>query len=118
MQIPRVLLIAATVLLADPPLGRACTTDPDCNDGSVCNGTEVCVAGSCQPGTPLPNGASCADGNGCNGAETCQAGTCYPGYPQNCGNIPNFAAWCDPLTGCNYQLSTAFVGCDATCGLP
>jgi hypothetical protein len=84
MQITRVLVIAATVLLANPPFGRACTTDTDCNDG-----------------------------NGCNGADTCQAGTCYPGYPQNCGSIPNFVAWCDPLTGCNYQLSRAFVGCDA-----
>ena len=46
------LLVAATSAMP-------CTTDPDCADGDVCNGTELCVAGVCQPGTAL----SCDDLN-------------------------------------------------------
>lgn len=113
MHVRDILLMAGSVLLAAASLGRACTTDADCDDGSVCNGIETCSAGACQPGTPLPDGASCSDQNGCNGAETCLAGTCYPGYPVVCGNIPGTISWCDPLVGCNYQLRAAFDGCDA-----
>ena len=40
-----------------PPL--QCFTDQDCQDGNLCNGTEVCVAGRCLPGTPL----LCPDGS-------------------------------------------------------
>jgi len=38
-----------------------CTMDAECDDGNVCNGAETCVAGACQPGTPLV----CDDGNPC-----------------------------------------------------
>jgi len=31
-----------------------CTTDEACDDGNLCNGTETCVLGECQPGTPIP----------------------------------------------------------------
>jgi hypothetical protein len=54
-----------------------CASDADCQDLTVCNGIEHCVAGDCVPGTPLV----CDDGNACNGQETCdpvlgcQAGT-------------------------------------------
>jgi hypothetical protein len=113
MRIRGVLLMAATLLLANPSLARACTSDADCNDGNVCNGSEVCAAGVCQPGTPLPTGASCGDSNLCNGTETCQSGLCYPGYPLDCsdGN-PSTIEWCDPVTGCRHQLNTAFTRCD------
>ncbi|MGB0589717.1 MAG: proprotein convertase P-domain-containing protein [Myxococcota bacterium] len=38
-----------------------CASDADCDDGGMCNGAEVCNAGTCAPGTP-PN---CDDGDGC-----------------------------------------------------
>ena len=50
-----------------------CTVDPDCDDGTFCNGAETCDVGTgvCQPGTP----PACDDGAFCNGAETCNEGT-------------------------------------------
>lgn len=75
---------------------KTCSTDADCSDGLYCNGTETCVAGVCQAGTPIncsdgvactvdscdetvdacvntPDNALCNDGVYCNGAETCNA---------------------------------------------
>jgi hypothetical protein len=62
---------------------HACTSDPECNDGNVCNGAETCNTGSglCEPGTPLGDGALCDAGTGvtCTFIDTCQAGVCVPG---------------------------------------
>src|SRR5213075_264814 len=38
-----------------------CTTDADCNDGNLCNGSETCVGGVCQQGTAI----NCDDGLFC-----------------------------------------------------
>jgi len=112
----------------DPVLG--CQSAPvadgtSCADGTVCNGAETCVAGTCTAGTPLvcddgnpctadscdallgcqstavADGTSCADGTVCNGAETCVAGACTAGTPLNCddGNVCT-ADSCDALLGC------------------
>lgn len=50
-----------------------------CGDGDVCNGQEVCVAGTCGGGTPL----NCDDGDCCT-IDTCQPQT-------GCGHVPNTA---------------------------
>lgn len=90
-----------------------CLDEGDCNDDLFCNGTEVCVAGSCQAGLPscpplaicdeasdeclCSSDADCDDGLFCNGVETCGSfsGTCdidfnyLTKYPcRNCQ--PNF----------------------------
>lgn len=39
----------------------ACTTNAECADGNACNGSEVCQAGVCIPGTSI----TCHDGNAC-----------------------------------------------------
>ena len=39
----------------------ACTTNAECADGNACNGSEVCQAGVCIPGTSI----TCNDGNAC-----------------------------------------------------
>lgn len=85
-----------------------CTVDVDCDDGRVCNGVEVCMAGVCTSGdridcddgvsctadqcdeetaacmhVPIPG--ECDDGLFCNGAESCDAGTgCVSGSPPTC----------------------------------
>jgi hypothetical protein len=46
----------------------ACTTNADCADGNVCNGSELCQAGVCLPGTPI----TCSDN------DPCTADTCVP----------------------------------------
>ena len=46
----------------------SCQTDPDCNDGNLCNGVETCVGGSCVAGTPV----NCDDG------DFCTIDTCIP----------------------------------------
>ena len=73
----------ATPLLCDD--GNACTSDScdavlgcqqdavadgtPCLDQDLCNGSELCLTGTCTLGTAL----ACDDGRFCNGAETCDA---------------------------------------------
>jgi len=71
------------------PQQPECTTNPDCDDGLFCTGTEICVSGSCQS-----SGDPCAGGTVCNDdTDTCDApacdndGTCEPG--EDCNNCPN-----------------------------
>jgi beta-lactamase superfamily II metal-dependent hydrolase len=114
------------------PFGE-CDFASDCADADVCNGAEICVAGSCVPGTPLTcddgnvctddscnptsgcatsnNTASCSDANVCNGAETCAAGACVPGTPLTCddGNVCTDDS-CNPTSGCATSNNTA--SCD------
>ena len=76
-----------------------CVSDAECDDGLACNGAEVCIAGSCEDGTPL----ECDDGNACNGVETCDdAVGCQDGTPLSCddGNVCNGDETCDPTLGC------------------
>jgi hypothetical protein len=69
-----------------------CSGDGECDDGSYCNGVEICVEGACQSGTPV----SCSDdGLFCNGSEVCDenADACgHTGDP--CGSL-----MCDPAAG-------------------
>jgi nitrous oxidase accessory protein NosD len=44
----------------------AVTNNTPCSDGNLCNGLELCQAGTCRPGTALP----CNDGNACT-TDTC-----------------------------------------------
>ena len=78
---------------------QPCTTDGDCDDGNLCNGTEQCEAGVCTAGTP----PACDDGDACNGAEACDpsSGACAPGTPLECddGN-PCTDDPCAPAVGC------------------
>jgi hypothetical protein len=46
--------VLAGLLCAAAP-AAACVTDAECDDGDVCTGVETCVAGACEPGTPLPD---------------------------------------------------------------
>ena len=71
----------------DPQGG--CTTDPECDDGQFCTGTETCVSGSCQS-----SGDPCTGGDTCNEAtDSCDApacdndGSCEAG--EDCNNCPN-----------------------------
>lgn len=42
----------------------SCHAPEDCDDGNPCTGTESCVAGRCEAGAPLDEGAACdADGD-------------------------------------------------------
>jgi hypothetical protein len=89
-------------------LPGTCTTDTECSDGLLCNGTETCSNGSCIPGTAVqcndgiactvdscsetvggcvatPNNAACNDGLACNGTEVCNAlSGCGAGTALNC----------------------------------
>jgi len=60
-----------------------CTQNSDCTDNNVCNGVEICVAGSCQLGSPLV----CNDSLFCNGIEACDPTQgCQPGTPIVCSD--------------------------------
>ena len=91
---------AIEVLAEGAPPPPPCTTNADCIDTTVCNGSETCNVGvGCQAGTPL----TCNDGNACNGAETCNATTgCQAGTPPTCddGNFCNGTETCVAPTGC------------------
>jgi uncharacterized repeat protein (TIGR03806 family) len=70
-----------------------CTTNAQCSDGNVCTGTETCVNGACQAGTPL----TCDDGN------QCTTNSCSPtsgcNYPNN-GLCCAVNADCDDASTC------------------
>jgi uncharacterized protein (TIGR03382 family) len=78
----------------DDPACAACTTDDDCDDGNVCNGTETCVGGFCQPGTP-PD---------CNDANPCTDDDCDPVL--GCVN-PNNTDPCDDSDPCTLNDTCA-----------
>jgi hypothetical protein len=103
----------------------SCDTDADCDDGSFCNGMELCLASICSAGTSVvcdddvsctsdfcdepsdscihePNDALCADDTVCNGIEICSATSgCVSGTPPNCddGSVCTTDD-CDALAGC------------------
>ena len=101
-----------------------------CDDGTVCNGCEVCGGGTCNTGTPLncndgkvcttdacdpvaacqhtDNTVPCDDNTVCNGHEVCGGGTCNPGTPLNCndGNVCT-SDTCGPASGCVHTNNTA-----------
>jgi cysteine-rich repeat protein len=98
-----------------------------CEDGNLCTQGDVCVAGSCTPGTllgcsaqdqchaagtcnpstglcsnpPKPNGSSCSDGSACTQTDTCQAGFCVGGNPVTCTaqDACHTAGTCNPVSG-------------------
>ena len=58
-----------------------CSSDGDCDDANVCNGSETCVAHACVPGTPL----DCDDHDPCT-TDTCDAsGGCT--HTSSCGPL-------------------------------
>lgn len=127
--------------VCDPATG-ACSNPakPDgasCADGSVCNGSEMCLAGACASGTPLvvddgnpctadacnPTsgvshtplalGVSCDDGDVCNGVRTCNGtGVCRTATPPVINdNNPCTSDSCDPITGVHHVANTG-ASCD------
>lgn len=104
-----------TVALAE------CFNDPDCDDGTFCNGLETCVSNSCVSGNdPCPGqlcdevgnacvdcliDADCSDGTFCNGLEVCSGGTCGAGGDpcsgQQCDETGDFCFDCFLDIDCN-----------------
>lgn len=82
-----------------------CTSNAECIDTNLCNGTESCVAGACVPGTTLscadpgpceisscdaiqgcslqtvPDGSACDDGDAFTAFDTCFSGICLGSTP-------------------------------------
>ncbi len=112
-------------LYGDPTTRKPlCTSDADCDDGSVCTGSESCVEGGCRAGTALvcppaadlcsrsicdpvigcsvlalPDGDSCNDGSSCTITDRCMGGLCS-GVPRNCAvENPCVSGYCDPVIG-------------------
>ncbi|SDO96201.1 C1 family peptidase [Desulforhopalus singaporensis] len=80
-----------------------CETDQECDDGIYCNGVEICVSGTCQEGTPV----SCEqNGSFCDGTEVCNeanGGCGSSGDPCASNEICNEVNdRCDPLCGNGY----------------
>ncbi|GMV38350.1 MAG: hypothetical protein AMXMBFR64_00660 [Myxococcales bacterium] len=82
-----------------------CTVDGDCDDLSVCTGTEKCNAGACAKGTPLV----CSDGipctqDGCNPQTGC---TFTPNNASCTDGIACTLDTCDPVSGCVFSPTDA-----------
>jgi hypothetical protein len=91
-----------------------CTSNADCDDGSVCNGQETCVNNTCTSGSPL----LCDDGNACNGVETCDPLLgCQPGPVNACDDGALCSAdGCDINTGqCTHTFIPGCCTSDADC---
>jgi hypothetical protein len=85
-----------TLLVIPGAAAPQCSTPADCADATVCNGTEQCVAGTCQPGTPL----NCNDGSACT-TDGCNAATGCTSQPINCGDADACTVdSCSPASGC------------------
>jgi len=94
--------------------GRPCDDNPDCDDGSFCNGTETCVSSACIAGLE----PSCSDGVACT-TDRCDDTS------DACVNQPDDAACddgvacttnrCDPTTGCAYAPNDAACTDGLTC---
>jgi len=122
----------------DPVLGvvHLPLSGTSCSDGNACNGSELCHAGACAPGTPpvlddgnpctadacdpaagvthmaVANGTSCSDGNACNGAEMCSSGACASGAaPTVDDGNPCTADSCDPKTGVRHTPVATGTSC-------
>lgn len=78
----------------DPDVG--CSGDAECDDGDVCNGSETCVSGNCQSGTPLD----------CNDGDACTADSCDP--VSGCSNT---AISCDDGDLCTIDSCDSGSGC-------
>ncbi len=111
-----------------------------CNDNNVCTANELCVKGSCQPGTSITcddgdkctidtcdpdtgciftlipdcecvEDSDCTDNNVCTGAESCVDNQCLPGTPLTCDDgNPCTDDSCDPTGGCHHANNTS--ACD------
>ncbi|MBR58503.1 MAG: hypothetical protein CMH54_10840 [Myxococcales bacterium] len=112
----------------DPELGCIQTDNNElCSDGDACSLHDVCLAGSCVPGDPLPcddgnpctddfcdsttgcvhlgNTDVCDDGNACTVVDICIEGSCQGITPLDCydGNTCT-KDLCFPLSGCSYEV--------------
>jgi len=107
-----------------------CTSDDDCPDGNLCDGTAFCDfdADACDPGTPVicqtpanaceratcvpqtgacaivdrEDGTECDDNDVCTTTDTCLDGTCTGTSPVTCtpSNVCQLSLGCDPVHGC------------------
>ena len=135
-------LFGLALLLGGAAIGRACTTDADCDDGNACNGAEFCQAGVCFNRPPLV----CNDGDPCTidgcdpatGCTTMPAGGCMlsgqllklgsrstlnlhiqTGGEVIDGAFPAQGSSNDPvLHGASIRVSSTAGGFDNTYGLP
>ena len=133
---------ACTADSCDATMG--CQNDPltgtACPDGDLCNGDEICNAGTCEAGTALDcddsnvctedsceaaagcmnaplSGTACLDADVCNGSEMCMDGVCAAGTSLDCDDSnPCTADSCDAITGCaNDPLSGTSCGDGDVC---
>lgn len=86
---------------------NCCSSDADCIDNNLCNGNEVCVAGTCQAGTNTP----CDDGDDCNGTETCDpVFGCAPGTPPDRFSLQGAMCQVKALKGALEATPDQFLG--------
>lgn len=126
----------------NPATGSCDLPAPDstpCDDQELCNGVEVCSAGSCRPGKPVdctgvadgcfqttcnpitgqcdlpkPDGTPCGTPGLCNGASTCADGVCQSGAAVDCTAVTNpcLEKLCNPSSGlCDLPKSDGTI-CD------
>lgn len=113
--------------ICDPAAGckaKPCGSDAACDDGVFCDGVERCVAGVCEPATPVvcddgldctvdgcdeamdrcafrPNDAFCNDGLFCDGVEVCDA---------SAGCLTTQAPTCDDANACTVDSCSDAAG--------
>jgi len=70
------------------------------------------LAPTAEAGTPCVLGSACADGNFCNGIERCIAGECQPGSPLECDDgDPCTRDLCEPVAGCAHAEDQCPASC-------
>ena len=91
---------------------------PVCDDGLVCNGSEICLSGSgCSTSSALADGSSCDEGLGTNGDacdSSCRSGVCDT-QPANAGQACSDGIDCTGPDLCDGAGACAGVNDDEYC---
>jgi hypothetical protein len=101
------------------PFTLRCTASSQCDDGNPCTVDSCTLATGACAATSLPNFTSCADATVCNGTEVCLAGVCQPGTPLVCvdGVECTQDLVCNPTLGCQYPPLPDGATCGGGAGL-
>jgi hypothetical protein len=103
-----------------------CSSDVDCDDGIYCNGSESCVGGFCQGGSPpcSDDGQFCNGSEGCDevnntctsSGDPCAQGTICKEDTDSCDLLGCGNGVCDEGENCNTCPEDCLSGSGGTCG--
>ena len=92
--------------------GKSCQTKEDCPPAAAaCQSAQCHPSLGCLV-VAVPDGTICNDGNTCTASDLCVAGTCKPGSAASCSDDdPCTSDGCDPVKGCHHGHAADGTAC-------